>query len=55
MDDVVLILTPRGRDAAVAADLLRRHGVSTRVCADIDDLNAALASGAGAASRPRRP
>ncbi|WP_406855286.1 ATP-binding protein [Alsobacter sp. KACC 23698] len=49
MDDVVLILTPRGRDAAVAADLLRRHGVSTRVCADIDDLNAALASGAGAA------
>jgi signal transduction histidine kinase len=31
MDDRVLILAPRGRDAAVAADLLKRHGIGAEI------------------------
>lgn len=49
MDDTVLILTPRGRDAAVAADLLNRHGISCRICPHLPALREALLEGAGAA------
>ena len=49
MDDGVLILAPRGRDAAVAADLLRRHDIRCATCDDLPAFARALASGAGAA------
>ncbi|WP_375404620.1 PAS domain-containing protein [uncultured Sphingomonas sp.] len=49
MDDGVLILAPRGRDAAVAADLLRRHGIDCVACEDLAGLAACLARGAGGA------
>ena len=49
MDDTVLILTPRGRDAGVAADLLERHGISCRICPHLSALREALPDGAGAA------
>ncbi|WP_217430946.1 PAS domain-containing hybrid sensor histidine kinase/response regulator [Sphingomonas bacterium] len=48
MPDRVLILAPRGRDAAIAADLMRRHDVSAVVCADQQTLVEQLRSGAGA-------
>jgi signal transduction histidine kinase/CheY-like chemotaxis protein len=35
MDDRVLILAPRGRDALVAADLLHRGGITAAVVADL--------------------
>jgi signal transduction histidine kinase/CheY-like chemotaxis protein len=49
MNDTVLILTPRGRDAAVATDLLSRHGIAARGCDDLPALSVALTKGAGAA------
>jgi signal transduction histidine kinase/ActR/RegA family two-component response regulator len=48
-DDKVLVLAPHGRDAAVAADLLRRHGIGALICEDLDALAARLQPGAGAA------
>jgi PAS domain S-box-containing protein len=48
MNDHVLILAPRGRDAAIAADLLARSAISARVCADAADLTQRLEEGAGA-------
>ena len=47
MEDRVLILAPRGRDAQVAADLLRRSGIVADICATLTTLVEALASGAG--------
>ena len=44
----VLILAPRGRDAAVACDLLRGQGVDCEICADLGELTGALDQGAGA-------
>ena len=38
MDDRVLILAPRGRDALVAADLLQRSGIAAEVVADLPAL-----------------
>ena len=32
MDETVLILTPHGRDASVAVDLLKRHGIPAFIC-----------------------
>ncbi len=48
-DDRVLILAPHGRDAAVAADLLKRHGLATLICEHVAALTAQLEPGAGAA------
>jgi two-component sensor histidine kinase len=44
-----LILAPHGRDADVAADVLRGVGIEAHVCADLPDLVAELDSGAGLA------
>jgi signal transduction histidine kinase len=49
VDDKVLVLTPYGRDAAIAADLLRRHGVAAVVCEHLDALAAQLEPEIGAA------
>jgi len=48
MDERVLILAPRGRDAAVAADLLRRGGVTAEVVVDLPTLAAELDRGVAA-------
>lgn len=48
MNDLVLILAPRGRDAAVAADLLGRHGLAARICTDARELTNRLSDGVGA-------
>ena len=48
MDGTVLILAPRGRDAAVAADLLLRGGIAAQVVPTLATLVEAL-SGAVAA------
>ncbi|HTI66411.1 MAG TPA: response regulator [Caulobacteraceae bacterium] len=45
----VLILAPQGRDAQIAAGILREASVPTRVCNDLDCLCAELAGGAAAA------
>jgi signal transduction histidine kinase/CheY-like chemotaxis protein len=45
----ILILAPRGRDAALAAGILVRAGMACRVCVDLADLARAAAEGAGAA------
>ncbi|MDE1150502.1 MAG: response regulator [Azospirillaceae bacterium] len=45
-----LILTPGGgRDAQVAADLLRDAGQASQICADIQDMQSQLQAGAGLA------
>ena len=49
MEERVLILAPRGRDAGVAADLLRRNGHSVCVCSALGELVAELKMGAGSA------
>ncbi len=48
MEDRVLILAPRGRDAEVAAALLTKSGLSALVCRDVGGLLDAIAIGAGA-------
>ncbi len=48
MDGRVLVLAPRGRDAAIAADLLSRNAIDAFVCASMTDLLDALQLGAGA-------
>ncbi|MES3153108.1 PAS domain-containing hybrid sensor histidine kinase/response regulator [Sphingomonas faeni] len=48
MDDRVLILAPRGRDAAIAADLLGKDGIAATVCDDQAGLLAELDRGAAA-------
>ncbi|MEG3163414.1 ATP-binding protein [Sphingomonas sp. PB2P19] len=45
MKDRVLILAPRGRDAAVAADLLSRHAIQSEICVDLPSLVAELSQG----------
>ena len=49
MDDTVLILTPHGRDAAVATELLKRHGISALSCEHLTALSKVLERGAGVA------
>src|SRR6478752_1475057 len=49
MVDRVLILAPRGRDAPVIGQVLSQAGTEHRVCADVEDLRAAIEEGAGAA------
>ncbi|UAK25702.1 hybrid sensor histidine kinase/response regulator [Sphingomonas nostoxanthinifaciens] len=48
MDRRVLVLAPRGRDAAIAADLLSKNAIDPVVCASTMDLLDALRVGAGA-------
>ncbi|WP_085809134.1 PAS domain-containing protein [Sphingomonas sp. TZW2008] len=48
MHDRVLILAPRGRDAAIAAELLKRHDINARICSDELQLVELLDQGAGA-------
>jgi signal transduction histidine kinase/CheY-like chemotaxis protein len=48
-EDRVLILAPRGRDAAVVEQVLARSGVPTTICADFSAWVACLQEGAGAA------
>lgn len=48
MHDRVLILAPRGRDAAIAAELLKRHDIDAHICADEGQLVDLLDRGAGA-------
>ncbi len=43
----VLILTPQGRDAALAEKTLARSGLFTHVCKSIEELRQELAAGAG--------
>jgi signal transduction histidine kinase len=45
----VLILAPRGRDSAIASDLLRKSGIDSLECADLPELLQHLNGGAGAA------
>ena len=47
-DNAIAILAPRGRDAAVAAELLSPAGIAAAVCADLDDLVRRMAGGVGA-------
>jgi signal transduction histidine kinase len=48
VDDRVLILAPRGRDAFVAADLLRRGAIVAEIVPDLPTLVAELARGVAA-------
>ncbi|KQS51385.1 PAS domain-containing hybrid sensor histidine kinase/response regulator [Sphingomonas sp. Leaf198] len=48
VEDRVLILAPRGRDATIAADLLGRNTIQSYVCADRAELLAEIRRGAGA-------
>src|SRR5215204_6851013 len=48
-EDRVLIMAPRGRDAAVVEQVLARSDVPTTVCADFSALVACLQEGAGTA------
>jgi two-component system, sensor histidine kinase len=45
----VLILTPRGRDAALADQALGRGGLATCICANLEDLRREIDLGAGCA------
>lgn len=47
MEARVLILAPRGRDAAIAADLLKRNRIPTYICSDQADLVGRLTEIAG--------
>jgi signal transduction histidine kinase/CheY-like chemotaxis protein len=49
MNETVLVLAPRGRDAVVATELLKRHGIAALSCEHLAALSAAIAAGAGAA------
>src|SRR3954468_21428003 len=47
-DEVVLIVTPTGRDAAGAGDVLAKAGIQTAICADLGDAAARISGTAGA-------
>lgn len=48
VEDRVLILAPRGRDAPIAADLLARNAIRADICDSLASLVAAIDAGAGA-------
>ena len=48
-EERVLILAPRGRDAAVVEQVLHRSGIANAVCADVTEWVACLQEGAGTA------
>lgn len=47
MQERVLILAPRGRDAAIAAELLGRNDIPCLICTDQADLLSQIGTGAG--------
>jgi signal transduction histidine kinase len=47
VDTQVLIVAPRGRDAAVASELLNQHGIGCLICGDLAALVSRLHEGAG--------
>ena len=47
-DERTLVLAPRGRDAALAAEALLAAGLTPQICPDIDTVTEELAQGAGA-------
>lgn len=49
MENRVLILAPRGRDAELACGVLKQHGLSCHICANIEDLLSHADAGAGTA------
>ncbi len=49
MPKPILILAPRGRDAAVIAETLRNVGHASQICGDLGELSQALGDEAGAA------
>ncbi len=49
MENRVLILAPRGRDAAIAAELLEQHRLAAQICLNLDELVSGLQEGAGTA------
>ncbi|MDB5513111.1 MAG: sensor hybrid histidine kinase [Enterovirga sp.] len=49
IEDRVLILAPRGRDAAVVEQVLARAGTPCKVCSDVQSWTACLREGAGTA------
>ena len=49
LENAVLVLTPSGRDASLAARVLEQAGLTVSVCADGDTLVREIAAGAGAA------
>lgn len=51
----VLVLTPLGRDAAVAAAMLREAGLAAHACRDLKDLVSELDHGAGTAILTEEP
>jgi signal transduction histidine kinase len=48
LDDRILILTPTGKDAALAVEMFRREGLCSSVCHDLVELGDELRRGAGA-------
>jgi PAS domain S-box-containing protein len=48
VEDRVLILAPHGRDAQLAADLLRQHAIASCVCPSLDALLVEMDRGIGA-------
>src|SRR5690349_7162275 len=48
-DEIVLIVTPTGRDASVAVDVLAKAGLRTVVCGDLGDAAGRINGTAGAA------
>jgi signal transduction histidine kinase len=48
-EERLLILAPRGRDAAVVEQVLSKAGTACRICSDLESLRASLDEGAGAA------
>jgi len=49
MEEPVAVLTPRGRDAQVASEVLSRAGIACITCSELARLRAALDAGAAAA------
>ena len=47
-EDRVLIMAPVGQDAAAMADLLKEHGLSTKICATPEECARQIGEGAGA-------
>ena len=48
LDERILVLTPRGRDGALARDALVAAGLTADICADLDELAREITRGAGA-------
>ena len=49
MEDRILILAPRGRDAQIASELIQQSGFPCTTCVDLDNMVVELDAGASAA------